>query len=137
MRTITHSVKLKLKFDLQEAKLLVKHFTSACNHVSNIAFNSAKRPHNSIEVIKLTYTSLREDLGLGAQISQTIGRVVAGKYQSAKSNKHEVKQAVKFEKEWVQYQYNRDWSLKENSRLVSIWTPSGRRKVKYSCEPEK
>lgn len=96
---------------------------AALNAVSKIAFEKGISNANTLQ--KETYSMIREDFSLGAQMACNIARSVASKYKMLKTNGLSPEKPVRFQKPELVYSYNRDFSIRKDGQL-SLGTLKGR-----------
>lgn len=126
IREITLVAKVKLYPTQIERQLLystLQRNREALNAVSRVAF--IKRLSNANSLQKETYSMVRQDFKLGAQMACNVARCVAGKYKALKSNGDSLKKPIRFQKPELVYSYNRDFSIRKDGRL-SLGTLNGR-----------
>jgi IS605 OrfB family transposase len=124
--TRTSKVKIDLAFDV--AKRTIQQWNAACNHISQVAFDNLAIAHNTLKLNDLTYTDVKSGFGLSAQVTQNAVRQVSAKYQSAKTSKTKLKQAIFFKpSNAIALQggnRGRDFGFRSDG--LSIWTVDGR-----------
>jgi len=133
---ITRTVKLKINLPRQAAIHTVDTWTTACNAVSQIAFENGCLS-NAIRLHALAYQAAKA-AGLSAQVAGSCMRHVASKYAAARSNKHILTAPCRFHTQAVVLQggtRGRDVSLRASG--LSVWTVDGRFKaVPYQGPPD-
>lgn len=133
----TSKVKIELGFDV--AKRTIQQWNAACNYISQVAFDNLALAHNTIQLNNLTYDYVRATFGLSAQVTQNAVRQVAAKYQSAKTSKTNLKQAIYFKpRHAIALQggnRGRDFGFRSDG--LSIWTIDGRiKQVAFHGSPK-
>ncbi len=93
---IVRTAKVKIDLDIDVAKRTIQQWNVACNYISQVAFANLSVAYNTIKLNSLTYATVKADFGLSAQVTQNAVRQVSAKYQSAKTSKTNLKQAIYF-----------------------------------------
>ena len=122
MRTI----KLRVEMPLALAQRTIQQYLDACNYISQIAFEQDGMS-NARRLQEQVYYDVRATFKLSAQATCSAIREVAGKYQSAQSNKQPLTAPIHFKKFSRQYQLGRDFAYTQDGQL-SISTAEGRQK---------
>ena len=124
---IVRTSKVKIELDFDVAKRTIQQWNAACNYISQVAFDSLALAHNTIKLNNLTYDYVRAAFGLSAQVAQNAVRQVSAKYQSAKTSKTNLKQAIYFKpRNAIALQggdRGRDFGFRSDG--LSIWTIDG------------
>lgn len=123
---IVRTVKLKLDTDSEVIKRSVQTWNDACNYASQIAFDHGQMS-NSVKLHKLAYHDLRDKFGQTAQVTASVIKQVAAKYQTLRTQKVKVKQPIRFKRSAVCLQggkRERDFGFKQAG--ISLTTIDGR-----------
>lgn len=125
---IVRSTKVKIDLSLDVAKRTIQRWNEACNYISQVAFDNLVVAHNTIKLNNLTYTYVKQNFDLSAQVVQNAVRLVSARYQSAKTSKTNLSRPIYFKpRNAISLQggeRGRDFSFK--SAGLSIWTLDGR-----------
>ncbi len=121
-------VKVKIDLEFDVAQRTIQRWNEACNYISTVAFANLAIAHNTLKLNNLTYQNIRSQFGLSAQVTQNAVRQVSAKYQSAKTSKTNLKQAIYFKPcNAIALQggdRGRDFGFRSDG--LSIWTLDGR-----------
>jgi putative transposase len=98
---------------------------AACNYASDVAWH--ERVFNQFDLQKLCYHAVRNQFGLGADITVRVFAKVADAYKLDKSTKRIFKPLAAFPLN------ERLVSYKLEPQVVSIWTVNGRQKMSFVC----
>jgi IS605 OrfB family transposase len=134
---IKRTIRLKIDLDLTVAERTVQAWTSACNFISQVAFEHGCLSR-AVELHELTYNAAREQFGLSAQITASAIRQVASRYTALRTKKITPEKAVHFRLNAVVLQggeRGRDFSFTETG--LSVSTIDGRVKsLPFRGEPK-
>lgn len=132
MGTLTITAKVKLDLDNHQTVLLqdtITAFRDACNHLSKYAHEHHES--NQYALHNACYYDIRNTFGLKAQMTQSVIRIVAARYNSALTNQHKdtgkgewVKSCITFTKSDVQFVYGKDYRMTSNG-TIRLSTPYG------------
>lgn len=131
---LTRTIRLHLHPTPEQASSLDETLTAnrkALNYASQVAFEG-DGSLTAYDLHHRVYSLLREEFGLRSQMACNVCSVVAGVYQSMRSNGNKDTRAH-FAQPKLVYSWNRDYSLKENG--VSLSTLEGRTVVPYLVQP--
>lgn len=130
--TLTITAKVKLDLDNHQTVLLqdtITAFRDACNHLSKYAHEHHES--NQYALHNACYYDIRNTFGLKAQMTQSVIRIVAARYNSALTNQHKdtgkgewVKSCITFTKSDVQFVYGKDYRMTSNG-TIRLSTPYG------------
>lgn len=126
---IIRSTKVKIDIAPGIVNETVQSWTNACNYISQIAFDNSNIS-NPVRLHFLTYTQVRSQFCLSAQVTQNAIRQVSSKYAMLRKLKRLPKKPVKFRLNAVVLQggkRGRDFSFLQDG--LSIWTLQGRIKA--------
>ena len=133
---IVRTTKMRLEIDASLVQKTVEAWTSACNHISRIAFEQGCLS-NTVRLHNLVYRDVRNLFGLSAQVAANAIRHVASKYAGARTAKKILKKPVAFTRCAVALQggeRGRDFSFTHQG--LSVWTMGGRIKsILFHGEP--
>lgn len=126
---MTVTAKIQLVVSAEHCELLnstANAYRNACNFVSEYIF----RTHNlkRLSLNKGLYYEIREEFGLGSQMTQSVLKTVIARYKTIQTNQHEWIQP-KFKIPQFDLVWNRDYSLSQNH--FSVNTLNGRLKLAY------
>lgn len=127
------TAKVKLLPTDEQKQLLIETMTQtkkALNYVSDVCFEKGIIT-NSKKLQKLTYDTVRADLGLKSQMACNVCNTVSGNYATEVTNK--TFNRVVYKKPKLVYSYNRDFTFTKDN-LISIGTLKNRVKMPYACQ---
>lgn len=105
-------------------------YTKACNWLSARVYKSKVLNQSTLHTDY--YQQMRTELGIKAQMTQSVMKTVIARYKSAKSNGHEWT-LIEFTAEECDLVYNRDYSYNRKQRTFSIGTVTGRTHIKHTA----
>lgn len=104
-------------------------YTKACNWLSAKVYETKEL--GQIALHNAYYQQMRAELGIKAQMTQSVIKTVIARYKSAKSNNHPWT-LIEFSAEECDLVYNRDYSYNRKKRTFSIGTVTGRTHIKHT-----
>ena len=135
MNTITITTKVRIYPTPEQEESLKKtqkSYINGCNIVSQWVKNNEELSQKKIN--SALYSTIRENTGLGAQMSQSVIKTVIGTYKTIHSSNKKWSILPEYKKNRVDLVRGRDYSLLKDKRL-SIGTIDGRIKVPYTDNP--
>lgn len=122
---LTKTVVLKLAEHDESLDKTLEAYAEGLNFASKVVYENGK-PISANELQRICYPTLRNKIGLKAQMACNVCRQVAGSYKSM--DKNGSWELAEFDARTITVSYGRDFSFKGNS--LSITTLDGRKKYK-------
>lgn len=135
MNTITITTKVRIYPTPEQEESLKKTqkgYVDGCNLVSQWVKDNQELSQKKIN--SALYSTIRENTGLGAQMSQSVIKTVISTYKTIHSDNKKWSICPRYKKHRVELVRGRDYSLIKDGRL-SIGTIDGRIKIPYTENP--
>lgn len=135
MSTITITTKVRIYPTPEQEESLKKtqkRYVDGCNLVSQWVKDNQELSQKKIN--SALYSTIRENTGLGAQMSQSVIKTVISTYKTIHSSNKKWSICPRYKKHRVELVRGRDYSLIKDGRL-SIGTIDGRIKIPYTENP--